>query len=51
MLFRSIGMRELEIGSWESGIGDKYIRNLKSENWKLVVGNQRIGNRVLGNGN
>ena len=35
----------------ESGIGDKEIRNLKSENWKLGVGNQRIKDRVLGNGN
>ena len=44
------GISVSRIGSWESGIGDKYIRNLKSENWKLVVGNQRIGDRELGIG-
>ena len=37
-------------GELESGIGDKEIRNLESENWKLVVGNQRIGDRELGIG-
>ena len=36
---------------WETGIGDKDIRNLESGNWKLGVGNQRIKDRELGIGN